>query len=171
MRSYGRLAVVLLVQAGILAAMAGRHAAVREWGAAVTLKTTPVDPYDLMSGYYLVLRYEVEQPPARLLPEGLRRGDRLWLVVRRGEPAWELAAVARERPEPAADHVALPARWDGSRAAIDGADRVYVPEAQRARAERLQRENQSRGLVDLRVGSDGTLAVVRLRIGGASLGD
>ena len=171
MRSHGRLAVVLLVQAGILAAMAGRHVAVRTWGTAVTLRTTPVDPYDLMSGYYLVLRYEVEQPPASLLPKGLRRGDRLWLVVRRGEPAWELAAVARERPEPAADHVALPARWDGSRAAIDGADRVYVPEAQRGRAEQLQRENQSRGLVDLRVGSDGTVAVLRLRIGNASLGD
>jgi hypothetical protein len=67
--------------------------------------------------------------------------------------------------------VALPARWDGSRATIDGADRVYVPETHRARAEALQRENQQRGLVDLRVGSDGTVAVLRLRIGNASLGD
>jgi len=171
MRRYGRLAVVLLVQAGILAAMAGRHAATRAWGTAVTLRTAPVDPFDLLSGYHLVLRYEVESPPERLLPHGLRDGDRIWLIVRRAEPAWELEAVTRERPEPSADRVALPARWDGWRATIDGAGRIYVPETQRARAERLARTAQERGLVDLRVGGDGTVALLRLRIGGASFGE
>ena len=170
MRRYGRLAVVLLVQTGILAAMAGRHAAVRTWGTAVTLRTAPVDPYDLMSGYYLVLSYEIESPPDRLAPADLRRGDRVWLVVRSAEPAWELETVARERPAPAADRVALPARWDGWRFEIEGAGRVYVPESQREAADRVIRNAQGKGLVDLRV-SDGTVAVLRLRIGGASFGE
>jgi len=168
-RSHWRLAVVVLVQAGILGAMAGRHVAVRAWGTAVTLRTVPVDPYDLMSGYYLVLRYEVESPPE--LPAGLRAGDRVWLVVRRGEPAWELEAVTRERPPAAADRAALAARWNGWRATIEGADRVYIPESQREAADKLSRDARGVGLVDLRVGSDGTVAVLRLRVGGASFGD
>jgi len=171
-RRHWRFAVVLLVQAAILAAMAGRHAAARAWGTAITLRTAPVDPYDILSGYHLVLTYEVENAPDALLPRGLARGDRLWLLVRRAEPAWELEAVARERPGETPDRVALPARWDPwRRAAIEGADRVYIPETERSRAEKLFRDAGGRGLVDLRVGDDGTIAVLRLRVGGASFGD
>jgi hypothetical protein len=171
MRRHWPIALVLLVQVGILAAIAGRHAAVREWGAAVTLRTAPVDPYDVLSGYYLVFRYEVERLPDPLRPAGLSTGDRLWLVVRRGEPAWELEAVSRERPPEAADRVAIPARWEGGRAKIEGADRVYLPETSREAAEKVSRDAGGVGLVDLRVGGDGTVAVLRIRIGGTSFGD
>jgi hypothetical protein len=172
LRRHWRLAAVLLVQAGILAAMVGRHAAARAWGTAITLRTAPVDPYDILSGYHLVLEYEVENVPEALLPGGLGQGDRLWLVVRRAEPARELVAATRERPDPAPDRVALPARWDSwRRARIEGADRVYIPETERARAEKLFRDAGGRGLVDMRVGDDGTVALLRLRVGGASFGD
>jgi len=178
MRRHWPLAVVLVVQAGILAAMATRHVVARTWGTPVTLRTAPIDPYDFMSGYHLILQYEVEEPPREMVPPDLVEGDRVWLVVRRAEPAWELAGVTRRRPEPREDHVALEARWTmrswsqaGGRAEIDGAGRVYVPEARRERAERLARDREERGLVDLRIGPDGTVAVLRLRVGGESFGD
>jgi len=177
MRRHWPLAVVLVVQAGILAAMAARHVVARTWGTPVTLRTAPVDPYDFMSGYYLVLQYEVEEPPRELVPPDLVDGDRVWLVVRRAEPAWELVEVAGRRPEPREGHVALAARWTSNswrgtgRAEIDGAGRVYVPETRRERAEELTRTAGKRGLVDLRVGPDGTVAVIRLRVGEESFGD
>jgi hypothetical protein len=172
MRRHWRIAVVLLVQAGILAAMAGRHVAARAWGTPVTLRTAPVDPYDFMSGYHLVLQYEVEQAAAELLTPGPERSDRLWIVVRRAEPAWDFVGATRERPEVAADQVALRARWGSWRgAAIEGAGRIYIPETERALAEELFRDAGGRALVDLRVGGDGTVALLRLRVGGASFGD
>jgi len=178
MRRHWPLAVVLVVQAGILAAMAAPHVVARARGTLVTLRTAPIDPYDFMSGYHLVLHYEVENPPREMVPPDLADGDRVWLVVRRAEPAWELADVTLTRPAARADHVALPARWtkrflgaaDG-RAEIEGADRVYMPETRRRRAEELASDRGKRGLVDLRVGPDGTVAVLRLRIGGESFGD
>ncbi|MCZ6786954.1 MAG: GDYXXLXY domain-containing protein [Planctomycetota bacterium] len=161
------LGIVLVAQVGILAIVPARHVRARVSGTRITLRTVPFDPYDVMSGYYVRLSYEVEEKARRAGLEDLEKRDLAWIEVRRAEPAWEFVAVTRDRPAGRADTVALPARWTGGRFEIVGARRLYIPESQRERAD----EAAGRALVDARVGSDGTVALIRMRFGELTFGD
>ncbi len=172
MRRYGRLILVLGVQAALLAAVPARQIAARAWGTPVTLVTMPVDPYDLLSGYFVLLAYEVERAAAELpLARELEWGALAWLELQEADPAWTAVALHRTKPRAAAGRVAVRVRWNGGRFEIEGAARLYLPEEKSRRAERLQTgERTARALVDCRVGSDGTVALVRLRIGDETFG-
>jgi uncharacterized membrane-anchored protein len=141
----------------------------------VTLRTAPIDPYSPLSGYYVTLAYEAVSPVVDLSRPGgglgFQEGDRLWVTVERDEPFWRSVSITRERPPETEGRVSMRGRWMGWRAAIDGAGRLYIPEAKRERVAQLMREAQGRGLVDLRVGPDGFCSVLRLRVGGEVFGD
>ena len=47
------LAVVLIVQIGVLVYLPAGQVRARLTGTEVTLRTAPVDPYDVLSGYYM----------------------------------------------------------------------------------------------------------------------
>ena len=175
MRRYVRLAVVLAAQLAILVAIPLPQVLARYRGTPVTLRTAPVDPFDVLAGHYVTLSYEVERESmlradrSRTSSEpGLSNGERVWLTVARGEPAWTLVGVTRERPAPAPGHVAIRARWTRSRGAqLEDASRFYVTE-ERGKAIDARRRTGA-DLVDLRVDEDGTPAVVRLRGPGIDL--
>jgi uncharacterized membrane-anchored protein len=165
---------VLAVQIGLLAIVPARHLLARSTGTPITLKTRPLDPYDLLSGYYVILRYQVEHSAVQALdsdgqaePE---RGDRIWITIRRAEPAWTFVRATRERPDTAGDDdtLALPARWEYGDLRLIGAGRLYVPETQREEAEKVSTDS---AFVDARVGADGTVALLRLRIGDKVFGE
>jgi uncharacterized membrane-anchored protein len=168
------LGVVLAVQLGVLAIVPARHVRARAFGTPVTLRTRPFDPFDVLSGYYVDLHYEVELRAATALTpaqrESLRQGDLVWVTLRRAEPAWEFESVALSEPEQKQrdDRVAVPAEYEGvSSLRLVGARRLYVPETQREEADQVRGE----ALVDARVGPDGTVALLRMRIGGKVFGE
>ncbi len=55
--------LALTVQAAILAAVPAKQIYTRLTGKTIFIKTAPVDPYSLLSGYYVVLNYEIARPP------------------------------------------------------------------------------------------------------------
>ncbi len=169
MRRWLRLAAVLAVQLGILVAVPFRQVLARLHGTTVTLRTAPVDPFDVLAGHYVTLAYEVERVPPHRAPNDLRPGEQVWLNVARGEPAWTLESVTRERPAPASGRASIRARWrwggeEGGTAELEGAGRFYVTE-ERGRELDARRWGRRESLVDLRVGEDGTPAVLDLRAG------
>lgn len=170
MRRYVRLAVVLAVQLAILIAIPLPQVLARYRGTPVTLRTAPVDPFDVLAGHYVTLSYEVERQSARRHPPGVSERDSVWLTVAKAEPAWTLVSVTRDRPAPAPGQVSIRARWTPwGGAQLEDASRLYVSEAQgRAVDARTWRDRQA-DLVDLRVDDDGTPAVVRLRGPGIDL--
>lgn len=174
-RSVLPLVAVLAVQILVVAAVPAPQLVARAVGEEVTLRTSPVDPYDPLAGYYVTLAYEVargdqhEAARTRLEDADLDGDARVWVVVAPDEPAWRLVRYSLE-PEARGEEIALPARWTKSGLRLDGARRFYVPEAKRREvAEALEAVDQ-RALVELRVGPDGTLAPVRLRAGDATFG-
>lgn len=174
MARYGRIAVVILIQLAILAAVPARQVRARMRGTLVTLRTAPVDPFSAFAGHYVTLAYEVERPGPAGLEPGLREGEAVWLTVAPAEPAWTFVSVTRERPR-ASGLVSIRARyrvdWQGNgRAELDGADRFYVTEGRGAAVDAARRGQQP-ALVDLRVGDDGTPAIVALRVAGLVLRD
>ncbi|MFQ5844255.1 MAG: GDYXXLXY domain-containing protein [Planctomycetota bacterium] len=164
------IVAVLAVQVGVLGFIVGRQLYARAAGVPVTLRTAPIDPYDVMSGYYLDLAYEVERDAREQVPPGLERGECIWLNLRKAPEAWELVSVTREPDAAADDHVSLPAVRKRFGVRLHGAGRLYLPETQRRRAGDRVREGPDRGLVDLRV-LGGTIAVVRLRLGDETFGE
>lgn len=164
------LAAVLGVQLAIVAAIPFRTMVTRAEGVDVTLRTMPVDPFDPLSGYYVTLTYEAERPPSSALSTFAERDD-VWVTVHRAEPAWTPVSVTADRPPPQPDEISLRATWDGRRAEIVNAGRVYIPETERDNVDRAMRDVDRRALVDLRVSADGDVAVLRLRAGEKTFGE
>ncbi len=164
------IGVVIAAQVLVLLAIPARNLITRATGREVTLWTAPVDPFDPLSGYYVTLSYEVERS-AQAVGGQLGTEQPMWITVQEAETAWQFAGASIERPSPAPDRVSLRAHWSGWRASIDGAHRLYIPETQRDRVAELLRTAKARGLVDLRVGEGGDVAVLRLRVGGETFGE
>ena len=171
LRRHGPFVAAVLCQLVLLAIIPARQLRARHTGTDVTLMTRPVDPYDVLSGYYVTLGYAVEQVPKDLQPKNLRSGMDIWLELGPAEPAWTLIALHTEPPTLNAGHVAIRGIWRHYEADLPAASRLYIPESDRQRVETALRQVNGRGLVDLRIASDGTAAVLRLRVGPQSFGD
>ena len=172
LRDHWKIAVVLAAQFAVLVAIPVRTLRTRATGADVTLWTAPIDPFDVMSGYYVTLAYEAERPPeGRPADRSPRERRDVWVTVRRGDPAWTPVSVTDERPDAAPDELSLRARWNGWRTEIVNAGRLYIPETQRQDVEAALDAVRRRGLVDLRVSQDGDVAVIRLRADGKTFGE
>jgi uncharacterized membrane-anchored protein len=167
LRKYWPLCVVLVVQAAILILIPMRKVIARIAGTEITLQTRPVDPYDVLSGYYVTLAYEVEVPEPGLVESGMEEGQEVWIAVERAEPAWRSVGLTREKPEADPDHVGLKAVWRSSwrgQAILDGVHRFYIPEAEREKVADLMRKAEGRAFVDMRVDGNGNMALMRLRV-------
>jgi uncharacterized membrane-anchored protein len=164
-RSWPLVAVVVL-QLGILAAIPLRQARALLAGTEVTLETMPVDPYDLLSGYYVTLRYRAEEAPRAA---GLSDGE-AWLLLAPGSPAWSGLEVRPGRPAPAPGQVAIRVEVERGRVRIPSAGRFYVPAARRGEVDQALRTVRSAALVDLKVGEDGSVALLRLHAGAVTVG-
>lgn len=52
-------------------------------GVGVELRLLPIDPFDLIRGQYLALRYEINTPPG--LPKDVAEGTTVYVVLERGQ--------------------------------------------------------------------------------------
>ncbi len=149
-------------------------------GQSVLLQTVPVDPYDLLRGYYVTLNYQISQGEAL---EGLSGWDaivtaaqnaplRVYVVLEApsegtGDP-WTAVRVSRDRPQVEANQVALKGEYRWGRLTY-GLERYYIPEDQRteinARIDQLQRTEPERYRVEVKVDSLGQSVPVSLWVG------
>jgi hypothetical protein len=193
-----RFGLAIAAQVAILAAVPWHQVRARLRGQEITLRTAPVDPFSPFSGFYMTLSYEVERPVAGKVEPGISKRKPAWIVVEKGEPAWTLVGVFRERPAPASGRAILRARWYGggpdevtdenlrwSRAEIESAGRFYLPEEKARALEAAMSEEWKRWreqqateedatprtqlLVDMKVDEKGYVALERLRFGKVTL--
>lgn len=165
----GRLLAVVAIQVAILAAIPLRQVRARAAGAEITLATLPVDPRDLLSGHYVIIRFEAEEAPLGRIDARVRVDAPAWLVVERAEPAWRAVAIVPDRPAARPDRVAIRANLVDGHADIPFAERFYIPEARRAEVDRALAASRGVALVDLKVDRGGNVALMRLRVGGLVL--
>lgn len=170
-----RLALFFLLavaaQLLILAVFPMEKAYVRQTGRTVLLRLQPVDPFDVLSGYYQTLTYVISdvgsfQPaPPRALPE---QGT-VWAVVKRGEDGtWDPVSLSTSRPTRlGADELVLRGQLDGR--ITYGIETFYFPEKDRERLNRLFAENLERLRAEVRVSEGGRAALVGIRVGEQTL--
>jgi len=161
--------VALLAQFGILAYAPLEKAALRRSGRTVVLRTVPVDPYDVMRGYFVTLRYEISRPPG-LEESGAAGGDVVYAVLAKGDDGvWTAVRAAKERSRSLEEgRVVIRGRREGGhRAVVDyGIEKYFIPEAAREEIERAVRKGKQRILVDVALDDEGAACVLRLRVGG-----
>lgn len=99
-------------------------------GEAIRLRAFPVDPRDLLRGDYVILGYDISQPPAGTDTSNWDVGQSIYVSLKRGEDDgefWGIQAVDTQPIQEAAHLVR--ATWSGHALEYD-IERYFVPEGQ-----------------------------------------
>ena len=166
----------VVAQLAILAWSPLEKCLIRAEGTVIVLRTRPVDPYDVLSGYYMTLSFEISEP-AGLEDAGVAKGETVFTTLARGDDdVWNAIGVSNALPDDLAEgQVAFKGRymdiWRWS--VIYGIERYYVPEAMRAEIEEAMRAEieeairaqEQQILVEVAVDEDGDSSLLRLRVG------
>ena len=160
-------AAAVAVQVVILVLVPARKAMTRATGRTVLLKVEPVDPYSVLSGYHVVLGFEISRPSQDFrAPES---GEPACTVIEQGaDGVWHPVAWAATRagdlPE---DRLAICGKSQGWRIEY-GIEDFFVPEARREEIADALRKSNGDARAEVKVDDEGRAALVRLIIAGVS---
>jgi uncharacterized membrane-anchored protein len=158
------LAAVAL-QILILLGVPARKAYTRATGRDVVLKVAPVDPYSILSGYYVILGYDISRPANFPNAPKFAPDEVIYAIVeQQAEGVWTPVAIERELPKNLpANRLAIRGRWNDWRITY-GIEEFYIPEEKRNVIADDLSKNQSEAHVDVKVDAQGNAALIRLRI-------
>jgi len=162
--------LAVAAQSAILAAVPGRQVYARFTGKLITIKTAPADPYDFLSGYHVILNYEISRPPG-FEPTGWnRRSARernkpVYVMLKAGDDKiWSATSVHDTRPQDVpAGCLFIKGREDGRRIRY-GIESYFIPEKSRRQIEKDLRENRRQAKAQIKVDRFGNAALIRLLI-------
>jgi len=165
-----RLFLIVAAMTAFLIGMVVDHATRRASGTEIILDLEPVDPRDLLAGYYVI----VSTPLHLLTPDSLGgtdtfgRGDDLYAVVEESwDGVWHAVSIHRERPETG---VFIHGKVQYATETVIRADynleRYYADEEMAQAIELRRRENIDSMRLIVSVGSDGRAIIRGLEING-----
>src|SRR5574338_511133 len=126
----------VIIQVLILVAVPARKVFTIATGKSVVLKVRPVDPYNILSGYYATLGFDISRveafPNASGISHSFSEGDRCSAVVEKGDDGtWKPVSLEHELPDNLPENrVALLGRLNHGVIRY-GIEEFYIPEAQR----------------------------------------
>ncbi|AFY95873.1 GDYXXLXY domain-containing protein [Chamaesiphon minutus] len=183
---FGRLAVPLLIQSLLIGSIAAQSIYALATGTTVVLKTMPVDPYDLLRGYYQILSYDISSfNTLKNLPgwenlkrqkgsANLDRNQQVYVTLNKTVPtantpqAWKPVAIdARLPTNLSADKIAIRGVSNGD-SIIYGLETYYMPEDRKdgVNTEIVSTRSGSRNLlVEVKVDNRGLATPVSLWVG------
>jgi uncharacterized membrane-anchored protein len=149
----------------ILAAVPAQKIYTRATGRSVALKIQPVDPYNILSGYYVTLSYEIASPES-FADSGNFYGEQVYAIIeRRSDGVWRPVSLSKSRPANLPENrIAIRGRHTYSRIEY-GIEEFFIPEDKRAEIEQALSKNRDQARAEVRVDSEGNAALVRLLIG------
>jgi uncharacterized membrane-anchored protein len=166
--------VAVALQVVIVAAVPARVSFTRFTGKTVFLKTAPIDPYDIMSGYYVTLSYEISieenLPPGPGLDQGLKSGQHVYIVLQEGEDGiWDAIRASTRWPEDVPSGAVVIKGEKRRRRGIEfGIESYYIPEGKGEEIEAGLLGNRDTTRVEVKVDRFGNAALIRLHIGGVT---
>lgn len=162
--------LAVAAQAAILAAVPGRQVYVRLTGKLIMIKTAPADPYDFLSGYHVVLNYEISRPPGFEPTRWNRRSARernkpVYVMLKAGpDNIWSATLAYNTWPGKVPDGcLVIKGREDGRRIRY-GIESYFIPEKEREAIEKDLRQNQRQAKAQIKVDRFGNAALIRLLI-------
>ena len=179
--SWWRLGLPLLLQSLLIVAVPAQDAFTYTVGRTVVLHTAPVDPYDMLRGYYQVLGYEVSSvenlatlPGGEILKNQNFVGP-LYVVLEAPATtttpptAWVPVGIRQTRPTTLpSNQIALRGRADTWRV-LYGLETYYMPEDQRDSINQaismLQTQQPQSFVVEVKIDGRGHAVPVSLWVG------
>ena len=151
----------------ILAAAPAQKIYTRATGRSVTLKMRPVDPYNVLGGYYVTLNYEIANPASFKNSGVVEGGDQVYAVLeRQADGVWRPVSLSKSYPANLPEN-RIAIRGRPSYSHIDyGIEEFFIPEDKRAEIDQGLWKNRDQARVEVKVDSEGNAALVRLLIGG-----
>lgn len=164
--------LAVAAQAAILAAVPGRQVYTRFTGKLITIKTAPADPYDFLSGYHVVLNYEISRPPGlgpirRNRQTARERNKPVYVVLKAGDDEiWSATSVHDIWPQNVPDGCLVIKGYSraGWRRIQYGIESYFIPEKSRREIEKDLRQNRRQAKVQIKIDRFGNAALIRLLI-------
>jgi uncharacterized membrane-anchored protein len=178
-RTARALALLALIQTGVLAVMVFERMRLLSTGREITLPIIPVDPRDLFRGEYVELGYAVGRVPARLLEGPPPSPNSPFYVTLEKAPdgTWAAIKLTRDRPqETGPDWIVLKGRSRFGWLALNASDpnavnsvrygieQYFVPQGEGPRLEALARDKKLAALIA--VDGSGNAAIKGILIDG-----
>lgn len=165
-----RLVLIAAAMTAFLAGMVGDHAARRASGTEVILDLEPVDPRDLLAGYYVIVSTPLHLlTPAELAGDrAFSRGDDIYVLIEAGsDGAWQAVSLHRQRPEAGVFVHGKVQYASGEMIRADyNLERFYADEATAQALELRRRTSVDSMRLIVSVGSDGRAIIRGLEIDG-----
>jgi uncharacterized membrane-anchored protein len=184
---YIRLVAPLFIQFLLICSVSARSIYALATGTTVVLKTAPVDPYDLLRGYYQTLSYDISSFSTldklagwgKLLPKGranLARNQQVYVTLIKNHTsdtslhAWQPIAIDDKIPTNlSATKIAIRGVSDGN-SIIYGLETYYMPEDRKDDVNNDVNAARSSGdrrnlLVEIKVDNRGLATPVSLWVG------
>jgi len=159
--------LAVLVQVIILAAIPAKQVSAKLTGKLITIKTAPVDPYDFLSGYHVVLNYEISRPPGLVEFSGDRRRNvPIYVILKEGtDNNWHALSVHKTWPKKIPkDCMIMKGIW-GYWGVRYGIESYFIPEKHRTEIEKDLRKNARQAKAQVKVDKFGNAALIRLLVG------
>ena len=157
-------AVAVVAQLLILAAVPAQKIHIRATGKTIILKTAPVDPYSIMSGYYVTLGYEISNPRGLTGWEEGSKGKPVWVILKEDPNGiWNAVSVHDKKPAVEKDCVIIKGRISHWRIEY-GIESYFIPEDARDKVTDDLRKHSREAKVEVKVDSAGNAAITKLVI-------
>ena len=157
--------LALAAQTAILAAVPAKKIHARLTGTLITIETAPVDPYSFLSGYHVILNYEISTPPGLKQFSDRNRGIEVYVILEPDENnIYNARSIHPAIPEDTPQNCLLiKGKLAGPRV-IYGIESYFIPEKSRNQIEKDLRDNQRRAKAQIKVDKYGNAALIRLLV-------
>jgi uncharacterized membrane-anchored protein len=157
--------LAVIVQLAILAAVPGKQIYARMTGRLITLKIAPVDPYNILSGYYMTLGYEIARLPSDFkLPN--EKKISVYVVLKKDpNELWVIDSANEQWPaEVSPDKIVIKGNGFYGRVYY-GIETFFVPEDKRSQIADDFRANRGNARAQVKVDRFGNAALIKLLLG------
>ncbi|ADO59224.1 hypothetical protein PPSC2_24750 [Paenibacillus polymyxa SC2] len=123
------IAIVIVLQLGIIGYQTARSETLLATGASVKLKLAPIDPRSLLQGDYVALNYDISTPPSKnpLQEKDWNRGKVKVVLTPDSQGVYIADRLYQDGEKLAHHEIVLNGQWNGSRI-LYGIENYFIPE-------------------------------------------
>jgi uncharacterized membrane-anchored protein len=153
------------LQLAVLLGVPAKKVYTRATGREVVLKVAPVDPYNVLKGYYVTLGYDISRPSDFPNAPTFAENEVIYAIVEQQDNGlWQPVAIERALPQNlSTNQAAIRGRWHAGRI-LYGIEEFSIPESKRDVIADDLNKNQSEARVEVKVAANGEAALLRLKI-------
>lgn len=156
----------LILQTALVATVPAKQVYTRLTGKTITIRTAPRDPYSFLSGYHVILNYEISTPPnLEAVTNENARGQKVYVVLEIGDDGiWTATSTHAKRPKDIPEEALVLKGTSEISTVRYGIEAYYIPEELRRQIDNDLRENDGKAKAKIKVDNFGNATLIKLII-------